>query len=820
VAGVTRSWETIQFDENDIMSSNSLETLLAWMKDTSRMLRWGMVFALERRKANLLMAQEYMRRFEVGSYLPPVRGDVEIVENQWVQVIHDFVMDIPLLSFENADLNDSKARLSMSVVGGTQLSLKRESAGYKAVLVDEIDSLQGPKLYLDLLLDRVPGNVDEDGRIILDLSRSDNFRLTFGPTEDEQRLGGDFFKDLFNQLAPEKRIWPLGRIERGTVESMHPQSFALRTQASGAAARDPQSSEHGNGAILTLVRMEGDAEGDFPGTGFRYLIPDDAGKDYSATVLFDWARLSPSVGWQQKLVDAVKRVFGDDLEYEYNGGQLKSVSVKSGGITVGGATVWKVPMQFGGNILWVTIRREASFVPANGTVPFKVTFNARGASIRWQSEATENSKLYYQWVGGKEEGPHDLNFGMIYDLEAVYGLVDGTGVDGAIEPVFKAVKFDFTATPVLPDKPRNIDFGAGKDLEDALIGLIVVTYVVYLQALHLGIVGLLVNLHLSTQMYIRVRVKPIIDELIKLNFGQTIESDQIRSPFDIAYFGRVNPSQTSFLISPMRPQMLQGDTQQFSTEPAIQGVQWAVENLPEDSGNPGTISASGLYQAPAAASIEGRFKRVRVTATHPSSGYHSSALVTVLLDELSVHPLIQICDLDTSVELAAGALREGELIWSIKNPVANESGELRPSEDPEGDYTYHHGPKVSNKTYVLDEIEVKNSRTNKTRSVHVLALQKAPFLSVEILHTDSEQGQVRLQASYNGSARDVEWSLPLGGPGSIDSTGLYRVAPTATERFVLIFALMADTPIGDLEGHLILPLPLVEFPQLLEVLSQ
>ena len=802
------------------MSSNSLETLLAWMKDTSRMLRWGMIVALERRKANVLMAQEYIRRFEDGSYLPPVRGDVEIVENQWIQVIHDFVMDVPLLSFENADLNDSKARLSMSVVGGTQLSLKRESAGYKAVLVDEIDSLQGPKLYLDLQLHQVPGNVDEDGRILLDLSKSDNFRLTFGPSEDEQRLGGDFFKDLFNQLAPEKRIWPLGRVERGTIESMHPQSFVLRTQASGAAARDPQSSEHGNGAILTLVRMEGDAEGDYPGTSYRYLIPDDASEDYSATVLFDWARLAPVIGWQQKLVDAVKMVFGDDLEYVYNGSQLVSVSMKSGGITVGGALEWRIPMQFGANILWVTIRREASFIPANGSVPFKVTFNERGASIRWQSEATENSKLYYQWVGGEGGGPHDLNFGMIYDLEAVYGLVDGTGFDGAIEPVFKAVKFDFTATPVLPDKPPNIDFGAGKDLGDALIGLIVTAYVVYLQGLHLGIVGLLVNLHLSVQMYIRIRVKPIIDELIKLNFGQAIASTQIRSPFDIAYFGRVNPTQTSFLTSPMRPQMLQGDTLQLCTEPVIPGVQWTVENLPEDSGHPGTISAGGLYQAPAAASIEGRFKRVRVVAKDPSSDYHSSALLTVLLDELSVHPLIQICDLDTSVELAAGALKEGELIWSIKNPVANESGTLRPSDDPEGDYTYHHGPKVGEKTYVLDEIEVKNRQTNKTRSVHVLALQTTLFLSVEILHTDSKQGQVQLQASFNGIAKDAEWSLPLGGPGSIDSTGLYRVAPTATERFVLIFALIVDTPWGDVEGHLILPLPLVEFPQLLEVLSQ
>ena len=803
------------------MSSNSLETLLAWMKDTSQMLGWGMIFALERRKANVLMAQEYMRRFEDGSYLPPVRGEVAIVEDQWIQVIHDFVMDVPLLSFENAKLNDSKARLSLSVVGGTQLTLKKENAGWTAVLVDEIDSLQGPKLYLDLLLNQVLGNVDEDGRILLDLSRSDNFKLTFAQSQIEQGLGGDFFKDLFNQLEPDQRVWPLGRIERGTDESMHPQSFVLRTQASGAAAHDPQSSEHGDGAILTLVRMEGDAEGDYPGASYKYLIPDDAGEDYSATVLFDWARLSPVIGWRQNLVDAVKRVFGDELDYAYKGSQLESVSVKNGGITVGGPMEYEIPLEVPGKLTKIIVRREASFIPVNGTVPFELTLNERGASIRWQSKSIEDSKIYWVGADGEEHGPVDFDHSMIYDLDAVYGLADGIDSDGAIEPVFKAVKFDFTLTPVVPaDQQLNTDFGTGKDLGDFILGTVLAMYKDYIQAVHVGIAGLLLRQYFFIQLYTRLSVNPIVNNLIKLNFGQTIESTQVRAPFDIAYFGRVNPSQTSFVISPMRPQMLQGDTQQFSTEPVIQGVQWTVENLPEDSGNPGTISAGGLYQAPAAASIEGRFKRVRVTATDPGSDYHSSALVTVLLDELSVHPLIQICNVGTRVELAAGALKEGELIWSIKNPVANESGEVRPSDKPEGDHTYHHGPVVPDKTYVLDEIEVKNSQTNKIRSVHVLALQKDPTVSVGILRTDIGQGQVQLQASINGNAVDAEWSLPREGPGSIDSTGLYRVAPTAVERFVLIFAVVDLDDFGKFEGHLILPLPLVEFPQLLEVLSQ
>lgn len=128
---------------------------------------------------------------------------------------------------------------------------------------------------------------------------------------------------------------------------------------------------------------------------------------------------------------------------------------------------------------------------------------------------------------------------------------------------------------------------------------------------------------------------------------------------------------------------------------------------------------------------------------------------------------------------------------------------------------YHHGPLVANKTYVIDEIEVKNTHTDETRSVHVLALQKNPGTTVSIKEFDAAQGRVQLEATVN-DVMDADWSLPLGGPGKIDPTGLYQIDPTAKERFVLIFALVDGGPFGKFEGHLILPLPLVQFPTLLE----
>jgi hypothetical protein len=195
-------------------------------------------------------------------------------------------------------------------------------------------------------------------------------------------------------------------------------------------------------------------------------------------------------------------------------------------------------------------------------------------------------------------------------------------------------------------------------------------------------------------------------------------------------------------------------------------------------------------------------------------------LVTVVVNDLSVHPLIQICDVTTTVELSAGVLGAGQLQWSIKNPVP-ESGEIKPSVKPEGDRTYHPGPVIANKTYVLDQIEVKNTLTAVTRSVHVLVLQKQPMLTVKIDRIDLQKGEVQLTAWFDGESvdEDLEWRFPLGGPGSISTSGLYRAASTATERFVLI---IAELPFGSrkFEGHVILPLPLVEFPKLAEVLTK
>ncbi|WP_449105615.1 imidazole glycerol phosphate synthase subunit hisF [Pseudomonas mohnii] len=782
------------------MSGNSLASLLAWMKDNTRMLGWGLVVALERRKTNLIVLQEYIKRFSENSYLPPIRGEVEIVAGRRMEVIHDYVMNVPVLSFENANLNDSKAMLTMTVAGGSQLTMERDSVGWKVYKVDDIDPLQGPKLHLNLLLNEVPGNVDGDGRVKLDLSKSDGFFLTFAESEHEQRLGGEFFKDLFNQLPDEKRVYALGKIERGTNDLIRPQSFELRTQANGMAARDPHSAEYGDGAVLAFIRMEKRLGGDFPGEGYRYLIPDDQGKDYSATVLFDRERVQTMT-----VLNAVQEMFGSsEFSYEFS---------QAGNVTRATLSVGKL-------VLPKIEEKEVIEVPVHGLLEFGMTVDeltflvstenpvvvdieARKAVVSWSSTATGRIMFI---TGGREGGSFIGDFGM--GVVAEYELVEHEN-----EAVLRRTAFELTpdfAYRYPEEKGDDTDPDFWRAIALILFHGLIMPFVYGLRAPEL------IKYYFSEQLNAVSPLGQTIQNIIKLNFGQAIQGDEVYAPHDIGFFGRINPAQTSFVINPMQPLMKQGGSQQFATVPVVAGVQWKVENLVDGPGSPGTISASGLYQAPPASAIKGRFTRVRVTATAPGSGYHSSALVTVLLNELSVNPLIQICDVGTTAEFAAGSLGGDRLQWSIKNPVPGESGEIRPSVKPGGDHTYHHGPVNLNKTYLLDEIEVKNTRTNETRSVHVLALQKLPALTINIVSADIAQGKVQLEAILNGKTLgDAVWSLPQGGPGSISQTGLYQAPQTATERYVVIFALLDDVLYGKFEGHLILPLPLVEFPQVL-----
>ncbi|WNW10759.1 hypothetical protein RRX38_06180 [Pseudomonas sp. DTU_2021_1001937_2_SI_NGA_ILE_001] len=785
------------------MSANTIESLLEWMKTADPMMGWDCIAALSRDKANRILQQEYVARFDTASYLPPISGVVDETRTSSRQYLHDFRLDVPRLSFENADVENSAARLTMSVVGGTQLSMEHVLDAWYVSRVSEIDPLQGPQLHLDLKLDRVPGIVDEEGRVMLDLKDSDNFSLTYADTEYGRSLGGDFFRQLFNTLPDEQRIFTLGAIQRGDSSVLRPQSFKLRTQQNPAQAAD--------GAILILIRMAGGSEGDVPGTDYRYLIPDDEQEAFSATVMLPkdhvWKQLDLGVDLLACLRSLVPLA---NFELTHTDGKLTGAVATSGQMWFSGTEISLQPIQF--DDFWIKVDGAATDLelPADGSSPLTLSVQDGRPSVTWATSGYKYVSTFIYVVGSNEERPlyqrtdYSVSLSARYDLKGEAGDIKCAPVDW---------KLDVTSQVTDLESPSAEHPGAFEFWDDPAWAIKLLWITAEIARLTWLDIEEQIQAELERSLQVSNSITPFIDESIKLNFGHAIEVDQFQLPNDVVAFGRINPKRSQFGISPLQPLVLAGTTQQFSVQPAVDKLQWSVQSLEGDTASPGTIDANGLYRAPPAIAFEGRFLRVRVQATEVASGYHSVALVTVLANRLTVNPLIVVCEAGGHVELNAGQWGIAPLQWSIRNP-GPQSGRLQPSERPDGDHAYWAADKAQpGQTYVLDEVEVRNSLTGVNRIIYVLARLGLPGLLVSIVEDGPAPGAaVQLQATAQGQvAENVMWQVVPPGAGSISPEGLFTPENDASVRFALIFAKVEIFGFV-LEGHIILPLPLTRYP--------
>jgi len=319
----------------------------------------------------------------------------------------------------------------------------------------------------------------------------------------------------------------------------------------------------------------------------------------------------------------------------------------------------------------------------------------------------------------------------------------------------------------------------------------------------------------------------IIEENLKLNFGNTIVGNEVHSPGDVSFFGRITPDQISIAITTPELLLAAGDDPYpFQTQPVISGLRWTLEGLRPGARSTGSIDpSSGVYQVPQAGQIDGSFTRVRITATNPATNFRSSALVTVVADPLTVNPLFTYCSANNSgspiqrVDLNIGVLGDGPVEVTVKNPGPG-SGTI---EEIEGVFSYVPGPKVDQETYVLDEVVA--TYKGQTKSVYMLVKQIQPMITLWPVAsaTQASPGQIQLKAEANNNdvTHLVEWEIAFNGPGHMDADipGLYHADPNAEARFVCIIAIYDTVNIGVFKGHAILPLPFEHFPKEVDLLS-
>jgi hypothetical protein len=275
------------------MSVNSLESLLARMRQGSVTQGWGAISVLNRGRLNRLLEQQYIERFNGYSFLPPFTGRVSLGQGSYDYVeLQNIALGQPLLSFSTASLTNSIAVLTMNIIAG-RYTASRQTPGASSDRLSafNITEAQGFKLELEIDLSMVVGEVDKRGKVKFDLAQGVNFHCNIaGDDEAANSQFADFFKQHFDALPENRSVFQLGMLDLKGYSNLTPTTFRILTQAApGAKVRGALN--YGDGGVVTFIRLQANtADGNFPpDANFPYLIPDDQEGDgsdrYSASLI-------------------------------------------------------------------------------------------------------------------------------------------------------------------------------------------------------------------------------------------------------------------------------------------------------------------------------------------------------------------------------------------------------------------------------------------------------------------------------------------------------------------------------------------------------
>ncbi|OCR24118.1 hypothetical protein AFK24_15240 [Pseudomonas syringae] len=782
----------------------TVEALLAEMRKEPFTVGWNAIVAYDRAKTNKVLAQEYIERFSTESYFPPLNGPVPTTESE-IEWVYDYIVDAPRLSFENANITESRAMLTMKVLGGTQLSVATESGRAATVVrVAAYDSLQGPLLTMIINLMLAEGSVNSLGQVALDLKTGQSPLLYFfGPTKNQREKGGAFMLNKFKSLEPLITIFVLNEIGKQDDQFLKPKYFTFRTHPEPGASV-ARAANFGEGAVLNFISMDDENNGTIPATNddLKYLIP--AG-NYSASTF-----LGQDFMLRRIVVEGFKKM---TLGLHYvttgePGSFIESIKLTTGVYT---SKPISTSLPNFSNLSLDGFNLSMGDVYEGFTLT--VVRDSGLYKIHWKRNALQNCSVT---PGGQSKLDGTLMASWELTQQFKFTLRDAAG-ELALEPVEDGKFRQFKVAPAGSWPPVVEENFA--EIAEFLEG---------------ELAAALENwIPLFTSAVEEVDVFRLNSLLFKTD--NVVRFNSAHSPGDLALFGELAPHLDEFSILPLEPVMGAGATMTLNTEPrGVTGVSWDVVNIEGGSGNPGkivsgTAPGTGVYTAPPQSDIEGFFLRVRVIAT--KGEFRSSALVTIVTRSIAINPMVQFCNARKpggevqSREVAAGTLGVAAgLQWTV---AGNTGSTVVESTLEGGDHTFIACEESDDNAlaYTLDEIVVTDP-VYGSESSWVLVIHKAPTGEILIDNTVSlPPNKVKLVLDGGaGPMPDVIWTL-LKGSGSFeasDEEGVFTIDPDGSFRFALITALVkAPSPAWpDMTAHFILPLPLVDIPTLVTALEK
>jgi len=789
-----------------IASGHPKEELLQLLNVKPSTLNWDAVVVYNRGRANALMMQQYIQKLTAENYMRPIDGEIESEEGSKLKFF-GIQLGIPRLSFENANLTESHAKVTLPITAGLAILKSAPVGGFKAIhSIMRPNGAAGPRLWLDVTLKDAPGVVGEVGKVTIDLSQMDKFNTDLFSDAYSLANAEAFFRKKFEE-NPELQIYTLGTLSTQADSSLKPKFFKVHTQAApGAKIRSAPN--YGDGAVVLFVTLEGGANGGVPAADgdFEYMIPNDEnGTKYSSAVL-----LSNKVLFSKLLQSHLEKIlpglaFRITIPTDPDGNPLHGYLQPDGEII-------KTNYEFISNAFFeddiVTATHPRLYFPLAGSA-----FRAEGNTITFTWGQSITHIMHYE-----TERIDDPDF-------------EHPDYD---EPVYFTFQMNLTSTPHINPESGVIQFEQADTTETQVAVSADRNQFAQNQEKFYKNLREVINDNLFA--FTKLITLPDIDTFLLQNLlfpdlNSMVLTDA-HVPGDLAVFGNVNPSLTSFVITPESPILNAGTSHKFTTDPVVPDLKWERRALPGDTTGPiGAFSANGdgTYTAPSTdemAGMEAQQVIVTATGTVNNQAVSSSAVVSIVRSVISVNPLLHVLAPGKPVDLSAGTLDDRPLSWALVAP--GQGGNLEPVTGKESTYT---APAASGTAmFILDHIQVTDDQTN-VGEAHILIINKTLGGQVEVDLEDALAGKAQLQfmVEYDDGPISIPherltWVL-LAGTGSVDAKGLYTEPEQQQPGYAIVtcaFETQPDFPGGPTKtnyGYTILPLPLAAYPDLASAYS-
>jgi hypothetical protein len=598
--------------------SNSNQTLLQEMNQKSVALGWDVVVAYNAQSVNELFAAQYVVNLKDNADSMRITETLDVGSGLQLQLT-DLTLGPPLISFPTTP-GSQVALVTMNFISGSIVVLQQIGPAQVAVGYQTIAPGNGFLVQMTVPLAQVAGSVTGHQRVILKLTDAAEFVVTLGPAAAAGYLA-QYFEQIFQAGRAGAFTYDLGTMVTNNPGTLTPVSFDICTL--------PKPGTNGqDGAVLLLVAVHTGTTGTKPGADYPYIIPD---------------------GSSAALIVASKTFFQDILQPYFalniNGSptfQVNQFSVSSPAsyltFTGGRVDAGVIAHSWVSGLYEYSVWSGHRHTTSHAYIPFlglSVQPENHLLSMQWSNQGS-----FHQSFGTSQSGaklPYLSSTNVNLTVSAVYTA------SATVDPETQVVSLAENGQPQIEVKFGSSSWvskwfgGNAKDAAGLQMAKATTDVIQDVFCLPLPSVSVFAASHL------------LFPESNYLQYASA------SIPGDLAVFGQVELSETSFSISPLQSVMPTKRTLQLTVSNASTPT-WTV--FPEI----GSISSDGVYSSP-----EESAKTFSVIITATEGTNTASAVITVLPTPYSVVPAgIMIFPGGGPQQFEAAATDvSGSLVWEL-----------------------------------------------------------------------------------------------------------------------------------------------------------